>query len=221
MKRAFSFSLSAAIVAALLAIPSAIVAQEPLSVEQPLISPALALYALQTPAAQRELRISRKQVDVIRTLTQELHEATAAKRKRNAPSLEEVTRRTDETLREVLSPEQVERLEQIVVQIPSGPELYLRPQMVERLQLTSAQVEQIEYLQMQLNLALEELNFHALLPHELADARYALQRQMEAEAAGMVLNDRQRAQMIRLVGPRFDWEPILFPWKFGSPVGGQ
>lgn len=187
------------------------IAQQPAG--PPLQSPSTALFVLQSPAAQRELRLDRKQLKMVGGLSRDMQRATAAAQQGREAALREATQQLDQTVRESLSESQLQRLEQLVVQLPTGPEVYARPQMAEQLRLNQQQVAQINLMQQQMQLALQELQSRGLDARQLAEARYGLMRQMQNEAAANVLNDAQRAAMIDLAGPRFEWTPVLMPWR--------
>jgi len=170
------------------------------------------LYVLQSPAAQADLKLSKQQRNAVRLLVGQYETvvrpvANRHGRERVAARKAATTsaRETEAKVRIILSPSQLERVEQILFQYPQGPRYLLQPNLAFRLHLTDQQVAMVNQLTMQSQASLAHLDLSGIDPGQIGAARYEMVRTLESQAADLVLSDQQAAALVDALGTPFDW----------------
>jgi len=178
----------------------------------PLANPAAVLSLLQSPAAQADLRLTSKQREAVKLLAGEMNAATrpierqdARQRATLAKSTATTARDVDNKLRKILSATQLQRIQQIGFQYPSGPQYLLQPQLAYRLHLTPQQVQIVNQLTAQSQAGW--MQYQSTVPPGVntAAAHYQYLRRLESQTADLVLSDQQAAALRDALGAPFDW----------------
>lgn len=197
---------------AMLALAGHALAQDAALNGPPLSNPAAVISLLQSPAAQYDLRLTAKQRQAVKLLAGEMAATTrplkhqdARQRAASAKSAATTARDVDHKLRKILSSTQLQRIEQIGFQYPSGPQYLLQPQLAYRLHLTPQQVQIVNQLTARSEAAWMEYQATAPPGVNTAATRYQYLRRLESQTADLVLSDQQAAALRDAMGAPFDW----------------
>ena len=177
-----------------------------------LSNPAAVLRLLQSPAGQADLRLTARQRQAIKLLAGDVQSATKPLKGQNARQRSVTSKSTAKTLAEadtklrtILSSTQLQRIEQISYQIPTGPNYLLNPGLASKIHLRPEQQHYVSELASQSDTAW--MRYSKMVPPGTppAAARYQFLRMLESQTAYLVLSDQQAAALRDAQGAPFDW----------------
>lgn len=181
----------------------------------PLANPAATLRLLQSPAAQADLRLTAQQRQAVKLLAGEvaatmrpLENQNARQRAAAAKRAATTLRSADLKLRKILSSTQLQRIDQIGFQYPTGPQYLVQPRLAARLHLTPQQVLMVDQLTARSQAAWEQYQSTLVPGENTAAARYQFLRASEAQTADLVLSDQQAAALRDAMGVPFNWSEM-------------
>ncbi|MBX3413807.1 MAG: hypothetical protein KF708_14040 [Pirellulales bacterium] len=178
----------------------------------PLADPAAVVRLLQSPAGQADLRLTARQRQAVKQLAGEVQAVTkplkgqnARQRAATAKSTSKTLADVDTKLRTILSPTQLQRIEQIGYQYPSGPQYLLNPSLASKIHLRPEQMVYVTQLASRSDAAWG--HYAQTVPPGVAPAvaRYEFLRMLESQTADLVLSDQQAAALRDAMGVPFDW----------------
>lgn len=178
----------------------------------PLANPAVVVRLLQSPAGQADLRLTPRQREAIKLLAGDVQAVTkslkgqdARQRNATAKTTSKTLASVDTKLRTILSSTQLQRIEQIGYQYPTGPQYLLNPSLASKIHLRPEQMHYVTQLASQSNTAWAHYLQSVPPGVNHAVARYQFLRMLESQTAALVLSDQQAAALHDAQGAPFDW----------------